>query len=106
MTLSSWRPFAEMPAMLRIARIDDRGRHTRPALKLEGKLFGPWVIELSRACEELSVPPGILSLNLSAVTFIDSAGLTLLRDLIGRGATISGCSGFIEELLSEGGSRG
>jgi ABC-type transporter Mla MlaB component len=92
--------------MLRIARIDDGGRHTMPALKLEGKLFGPWVVELSRTCEELSVPPSVLSLNLSAVTFIDSAGLTLLRELIGRGATISGCSGFIEELLSEGGSRG
>jgi ABC-type transporter Mla MlaB component len=91
--------------MLRIARIDDGGRHTMPALKLEGKLFGPWVVELSRTCEELSAPPSVLSLNLSAVTFIDSAGLTLLRDLIDRGATISGCSGFIEELLSEGGSR-
>jgi ABC-type transporter Mla MlaB component len=87
--------------MLKIARVDDSGSQTTPALKLEGKLLGPWVIELSRACEELRVPPGVLCLNLSAVTFIDSAGLELLRDLIRRGTTISGCSGFIEELLSE-----
>ncbi len=91
--------------MLRIARIDDGGNPTRPALRLEGKLFGPWVAELSRACEELRVPPGVLCVDLSALTFIDPAGLTLLLDLIGRGATISGCSGFIKELLSEGRPR-
>ena len=27
-------------------------------LKLEGKLLGPWVDELGRACEELQIPPG------------------------------------------------
>ena len=68
-------------------------------LKLEGKLLGPWVDELSRACEELQVPPSRLCLNLSAVTFIDSAGLKLLGDLIGQGTTISACTGFVAELL-------
>jgi hypothetical protein len=35
------------------------------------------------------------------VTFIDSAGVGLLHGLIRQGATLSGCSGFIEELLDE-----
>jgi ABC-type transporter Mla MlaB component len=88
--------------MLRIARVDDVQGQAIPALKLEGKLLGPWVVELSRACEGLRVPTNVLFLNLTDVTFIDSAGLELLRELIRQGATVSGCSSFIEELLSEG----
>jgi ABC-type transporter Mla MlaB component len=91
--------FAGESAMLKIARVDDGASDSIPTLKLEGKLVGPWVDELSRACEELQTPPSDLRLNLSAVTFIDSAGITLLDDLTRRGATIAGCSGFIEELL-------
>jgi anti-anti-sigma regulatory factor len=85
--------------MLKIARVDDGASDSIRTLKLEGKLLGPWVDELGRACEELQVPPGRLCLNLSAVTFIDSAGLRLLGDLIRRGTTISQCSGFVAELL-------
>ena len=93
--------FAGGPAMLKIARVDGDSSPSDsiPTLQLEGKLVGPWVDELSRACEELHTPPGRLRLNLAAVTFIDPAGITLLGDLIGRGATIAGCSGFIDELL-------
>ena len=87
--------------MLRIAPVDDGGDQAIPALKLEGKLLGPWVIELNHACQELRVPPNGLCLDLTDVSFIDSAGLELLRDLVRQGATISGCSGFIKELLSE-----
>jgi ABC-type transporter Mla MlaB component len=85
--------------MLRIARIDgDRGDRIQ-TLRLEGKLLGPWVAELSRACEEAQTPPSCLSLDLSAVTFIDSAGANLLDDLIRQGARVVGCSSFISEVL-------
>ena len=92
--------------MLKIARIDGDTSPSGliPTLQLEGKLVGPWVVELSRACEELRTPPSSLRLNLSAVTFIDPAGIRLLSDLVRQGATITGCSGFIEELLSRSGS--
>ncbi len=88
--------------MLRIARVDDGGCDSIRTLKLEGKLLGPWVGELSRACEELQTPTSGLRLNLSAVTFIDLVGIELLDDLVRQGATIVGCSGFVEELLSGG----
>jgi hypothetical protein len=92
--------------MLKIARVDGASSPSGsiPMLQLEGKLVGPWVDELSRACEELRTPPSSLHLNLAAVTFIDPAGITFLSELIQRGATITGCSGFIEELLSRSGS--
>ena len=88
--------------MLKIARVDGETSPSGsiPTLQLEGKLVGPWVDELSRACEELRTPPSSLRLNLAAVTFIDPAGIGLLSELIRRGATITGCSGFIEELLN------
>jgi ABC-type transporter Mla MlaB component len=92
--------------MLKIARVDDGEGQTIPALKLEGKLLGPWVIELSRACEELLVPPNALCLDLTDVTYIDSVGLGLIHDLIRQGVTLSGCTSFIEALLSEGKARG
>ena len=87
--------------MLKIARVDDGEGQTIPALKLEGKVLGPWVIELRRACEELRVSTGAFCLDLTDVTFIDSAGLGLIHDLVRQGTTLSGCSGFIEELLGQ-----
>jgi ABC-type transporter Mla MlaB component len=74
--------------MLRITQTGD-------TLKLEGKLVGPWV----GALREVSASAGQVWLDLSAVSFIDTAGLTLLRDLLARGATVVSCSRLVEELL-------
>jgi hypothetical protein len=87
--------------MLRITHV--RGGESAPTLRLEGKLLGPWVAELGRACHELSCPPDRLYLDLAAVTFADGRGVELLRDLLGRGATLTACSGLVAELLHEGG---
>jgi anti-anti-sigma regulatory factor len=73
---------------------------SNPTLKLEGKILGPWVDELSRVCEERCTAPNGLRLDLAAVTFVDSLGIKLLDDLVRQGATIVGCSGFIVALLS------
>jgi anti-anti-sigma regulatory factor len=82
-------------AMLRITQVD--GRDAVPTLRLEGKLSGPWVEELLRVC----APPaaGPLRLDLSAVTYVDGAGLDLLRALLRRGVTVGACSGFVAQLL-------
>jgi ABC-type transporter Mla MlaB component len=90
----------ERPAVLRITAIDHEGSTSNQTLKVEGKILGPWVVELSRACEELRVPLHCLRLDLTDVTFVDSTGLKLLDDLVREGATIVGCSGFIADLMS------
>jgi hypothetical protein len=91
--------FAWEPDVLKITRVNDGASDSIPTLKLEGKLLGPWVDELRRVCEERHAPPSGLRLNLSGVTFIDPAGIKLLGDLIRRGATVSECTGFVDELL-------
>ncbi len=83
--------------MLRITHT--RGHDSISTLRLEGKLLGPWVTELARSCNELPCSPDCLRLDLSAVTFVDGPGVALLRDLIGRGATLAACSGLVAELL-------
>ena len=83
--------------MLRITHT--RGHDSVSTLRLEGKLLGPWVTELARLCNELPCSPDCLRLDLSAVSFVDGPGVTLLRDLIGRGATLAACSGLVAELL-------
>ena len=83
--------------MLRISQVN--GDNSAPMLKVEGKLRGPWVAELARECDELQGSLGCLSLDLSAVTFVDGPGVELLRGLLGRGVTLAACSGLVAELL-------
>ena len=77
--------------MLRITRILEP--HSAPTLRLEGKLLEPWIEELLQEYAD-----GI-RLDLSAVTFVDTAGAMLLRQLIERGTEIVACSGYVAELL-------
>jgi hypothetical protein len=86
--------------VLRITWIDPEGSASNRTLKLEGKLLGPWVDELSRACAELPIPPDCLRLDLAAVTFVDPIGVKLLDELVRQGVTIETCSGFIADLLN------
>jgi ABC-type transporter Mla MlaB component len=83
--------------MLRITHIN--GRDSGSTLQLEGKLLGPWVAELARSCEEIPYSLDCLRLDLSKVTFADGPGVSLLRDLLDRGATLAACSGLVAELL-------
>lgn len=80
--------------MLRISEMQMDGK---PCLKLEGRLVGPWVEELrTQAAALQSVRPG---LDLAEVSFVDSAGLHLLNDLIGGGFPLHAQSSFVAELL-------
>jgi ABC-type transporter Mla MlaB component len=83
--------------MLRITHTN--GDDLISTLRIEGKLLGPWVTELARSCDELPCSPDRLRLDLSAVSFVDGPGVALLRDLLGRGATLAACSGLVAELL-------
>jgi anti-anti-sigma regulatory factor len=68
-------------------------------LKLEGKVLAPWVDELRRICTEPPNESRQIHLDLDAVTFLDEAGVQLMRELIRQGITIAHCSRFIAELL-------
>jgi len=59
-------------------------------IKLEGKLSGPWVNELARTWDGLSAgkPETEVTVDLSEVTFIDSAGKRLLSSLVASGAQL------------------
>jgi hypothetical protein len=83
--------------MLRLTRSAD----TQPTqtIKLEGKLTGPWVDEVRKACTVGPIPLARISLDLSALTFVDAAGEWLLRDLIDRGIAVVTCSSYVAELL-------
>jgi anti-anti-sigma regulatory factor len=67
--------------------------------KLEGKVLAPWVDELRRICTEPPDSSRQIYLDLGAVTFLDAAGVKLMRELIRQGIAITQCSGFIAELL-------
>ncbi len=83
--------------MLRITARNSRGRAT---LQLEGRVIGPWVDEPRRSCQDVFGAADHLTLDLTAVTFIDAAGIrlfeTLLRD---RAVTVVNCSPFVTEQL-------
>lgn len=83
--------------MLRITRINSMDAD--PIIQLEGKLQGPWLAELARACAEIPSSPKPLRLDLSAVNFVDGPGLALLRDLLKRGVVLAACSPLIAELM-------
>jgi ABC-type transporter Mla MlaB component len=64
------------------------------SLILEGRLFGPWVEELSACYQRQSVRPGrCVMIDLTGVTFIDAQGKALLAHLWREGAELraSGC---------------
>lgn len=89
--------------MLRITRVAAADTVT---LRLEGKLLRPWVAELSREWDIARVQagtPGRVVFDLTSLTFLDDAGAELVRDLLRRGATVTGYSRFVSDLLD--GSR-
>jgi hypothetical protein len=73
--------------------------HGTQIIKLEGKLVGPWVDEVRKACAAGADPSCLTELDLSALVFVDVAGERLLRDLIARGIEVVACSGYVAELL-------
>jgi len=76
--------------MLRITQRDG-------CLVVEGRVAGPWVAELSRAADALLSASSSPRLDLSAVSYVDPAGIELLRELDRRMPIRA--SGFVNEML-------
>ena len=86
--------------MLKITRLFSHGQGL--TIKLEGELLGPWLGSVREACA--SRDSQRLRLELAAVTYVDAAGIQLLRDLMTDGVEIAACSRFVGELLHLGDS--
>lgn len=83
--------------MLRISQIEtDQPPVT---LRLEGRVAGPWVTELWKACEKLLGEGRPVKLDLAEVSFVDSNGIALISRLRSRGIPLEECSPFVEEQL-------
>jgi hypothetical protein len=79
----------------------ERENGDRTSLKLEGRVVGPWVAELSRRCEAAGAS-GRFELEMSGVSFLDPDAVRLLRGLIEQGIDLRRCSAFVREQLRGG----
>ena len=86
--------------MLRITPTHSAGVDT---LKVEGRLAGQWVEELSRAAASARAEAPRVVLDLAQVTFVDADGIVLLRALRDGGVALTDCSSFVSSLIDDGG---
>ncbi len=82
--------------MVRITRTEEDGAAW---LRVEGKLVGPWVEELSATIARERAMCNPIRLDLSQVRFVDSRGLYCLQSLLSEGLQIERMSGFLAGLL-------
>ena len=89
--------------MLKISRVSESDSPL--VLRLEGQVTGPWVDELRRTCAETvrndSSEVRQLVLDLAGVSFLDTGGIALLRQLVTDRVSITNYSVFIAEQLKE-----
>ena len=84
--------------MLKLTLAENNGR-PMVTLRLEGRLAGPWVAEVRKACEKIIGESRPLELDLTDVSFVDSAGVALLAQFRTRGVSLADCSPFLQEQL-------
>ncbi|MGD0957711.1 MAG: hypothetical protein ABR953_12920 [Candidatus Acidiferrales bacterium] len=77
------------------------------SLRLEGRVEGPWVEVLRTAWVETKERAGDqrIVVDLSAVSFADSEGRTLLLKMREQGAGLMRASGFMRQILGQDGSK-
>ena len=85
--------------MMRITRVPGTDGVAR--LHIEGRLAGDGVKELAASCDAYLALRHPLLLDVADVTFVDREGVDVLESAVRRGATLAGCSPFLNELLRE-----
>ena len=83
--------------MLRIERMDEGSEVT--TFRAIGRLTGPWVAEFEKALSEHR-PDTLLLIDLTDVSFVDRAGIALLRMLRTRTQVKLRCSAFVAEQIN------
>ena len=85
--------------MLKVTTTDQN--HTL-TLKLEGKLAGPWVQEVTRVwSDNAQTPRGGYVIDLRSVTFIDSPGKALLATMSRHGAKLIATDCLTRNIVDE-----
>lgn len=82
--------------MLRVTQAN--GDHAGITLRLEGKLVEPWVNEVRQLLNDADQSVHH-RLDLGSVSYVDGAGVELLRELVDRGVEIACSSLYVTELL-------
>ena len=83
--------------MLRIERRTEGSDVT--TFRATGRLTGPWVAEFERALSD-HLSAGSLLVDLTEVSFVDRAGIALLRMLRSRTQVTLRCSAFVAEQIN------
>ena len=67
-----------------VLRISMDDQEPMATLTVEGKLVGPWAMELGKTWHELCAPLGQrrLRLDLRGVTFVDASGTRILKEIV------------------------
>jgi len=83
-------------------RITIEKKQEKAAMKLEGKLAGPWVDELERAWSSVSSdrPGDNIGVDIRGLMFIDDGGRKLLSRMCAEGATFT-AKGLVKETVEE-----
>ena len=66
---------------------------------LEGRVIGPWVDEVRRAYHDTLAARRPVVLDLAGVTFVDGAGIVLLREIASRQTALANCTPFVSAQL-------
>jgi hypothetical protein len=70
-------------------------------LKLEGKVVGPWVQEIRKACDQALLKIERLTVDMSEVSFIERNAISLFQELQNRNVNFINCSPFLTVQLKE-----
>ena len=85
--------------MIRITVVPREHGATR--VIVEGRITKVSSVELASVCDQHLAGGDNLELDLSAVTFADSDGVTLVRDLVRQGCVLGECAGLVRALVSD-----
>jgi RNA polymerase sigma-70 factor, ECF subfamily len=85
--------------MIRITIVPRPDGNTR--VVVEGRITKGSSVELASACLDRLAQGNHLALDLSGVTFADSDGVALVRDLVKRGCVLEQCSELVRPLVED-----
>jgi anti-anti-sigma regulatory factor len=84
--------------MLRIERIVEGSGNT--TVRATGRLTGPWVAEFEKVLSDYATDVQAVVIDLTDVSFVDRAGIALLRMLKSRTQVTLRCSAFVAEQIN------